>query len=183
MNELSLHILDIVQNSIKARASRIVIEIAESMSCDKLTILVIDNGCGMDKAFLDRVTDPFTTTRTTRKVGLGLPLFKMAAELAGGGLSITSTPGVGTQVKAWFGLSHIDRAPLGSMSETICTLVAGAPDVDYHYTHRTESREYTLDTAEVRRALGCEVSLSTPEVLDWIRTFIEENEIELHGGA
>ena len=117
MKELSLHILDIAKNSVKAGASKIEITVSISESDDRLEIIISDNGCGMSKEFLARVRDPFTTTRTTRKAGLGIPLFEAAALQSGGDFDIESEEGVGTVVRAGFGYSNIDRAPLGSMSE------------------------------------------------------------------
>ena len=124
MKELSLHILDIAQNSVKAGATLIQITIEEDTVADTLRITVADNGCGMDKDLLQRVRDPFTTTRTTRKVGMGIPLLEAAAVQCGGGLDIQSQPGVGTTLTAWFGLSHIDRAPVGDMPGTMGVIVS-----------------------------------------------------------
>lgn len=173
MKELSLHILDIVNNSVSAKATRIGIDIAERDPW--LYISITDNGCGMDAEFVARVTDPFTTTRTTRKVGMGLPLLKLAAEQTGGALSIDSQVGVGTTVTVTFGLTHIDRPPLGDMTATMVTLIQGAPDIDFTYTHHSADRACTLDTAELRLALE-EVPLDTPDVLAWIQAYLTEND-------
>ncbi|MDR1093080.1 MAG: ATP-binding protein, partial [Clostridiales bacterium] len=131
MRELSLHILDIVQNSIGAGAKTVRIGVAADTARDCLTIIIADDGKGMTKEFAENVTDPFTTTRTTRKVGMGLALFKAAAEDSGGSLKIESELGKGTTVTAVFGLSSIDRVPLGDLAGTMITLIRGAPDVDY----------------------------------------------------
>ncbi len=173
MKELSLHILDIVKNSVKAKATLIGIDIIESVQADELTIVISDNGCGMSKDFLARVRDPFTTTRTTRKVGMGIPLYEAAALQCDGRFDITSEVNVGTTVTAVFGLSHIDRAPLGDMAETMTTLVSGSPEIDFCYTHQTDTNRFVFDTREIRKELG-EVPLNLPDVLLWIDAFIKE---------
>ena len=178
MKELSLHILDIVQNSIKADAKNITVTIVESIDEDKMTITVEDDGCGMSEEFLARVRDPFTTTRTTRKTGMGISLFEAAAQQTGGGLDITSKEGEGTTLTVWFGLSSIDRAPLGDMAGTMETIIGGAPDIDYVYRHVTDKGEFVLDTKELRLMLG-EVPLNTPDVLSWINGYIEEGLSEI----
>lgn len=178
MKELSLHILDIVQNSIKAEAKNITVEIVESVSEDKLTITVIDDGCGMSEEFLARVRDPFTTTRTTRKTGMGISLFEAAAQQTGGGLDIRSKLGEGTTLTVWFGLSSIDRAPLGDMAGTMETIIGGAPDIDYVYRHVTDKGEFVLDTKELRQMLG-DVPLNVPDILSWINGYIEEGLSEI----
>ena len=178
MKELSLHILDIVQNSIKAEAKNITVEIVESVGEDKLTITVIDDGCGMSEEFLARVRDPFTTTRTTRKTGMGISLFEAAAQQTGGGLDIKSKLGEGTTLTVWFGLSSIDRAPLGDMAGTMETIIGGAPDIDYVYWHVTDKGEFVLDTKELRQMLG-DVPLNVPDILSWINGYIEEGLAEI----
>ena len=178
MKELSLHILDIVQNSIKADAKNITVTIVESIDEDKMTITVEDDGCGMSEEFLARVRDPFTTTRTTRKTGMGISLFEAAAQQTGGGLDITSKEGEGTTLTVWFGLSSIDRAPLGDMAGTMETIIGGAPDIDYVYRHVTDKGEFVLDTKELRSMLGG-VPLNTPDVLSWINGYIEEGLSEI----
>lgn len=178
MKELSLHILDIVQNSIKAEAKNITVEIVESVGEDKLTITVIDDGCGMSEEFLARVRDPFTTTRTTRKTGMGISLFEAAAQQTGGGLDIRSKLGEGTTLTVWFGLSSIDRAPLGDMAGTMETIIGGAPDIDYVYRHVTDKGEFVLDTKELRQMLG-DVPLNVPDILSWINGYIEEGLSEI----
>ena len=123
MPEIALNVLDIAQNSVRAEASLIQISVDVDEAADTLTITIEDNGCGMTKEQVSHVTDPFFTTRTTRKIGLGVPFFKMAAESTGGSFAIQSEPGTGTKVTAVFGLSHIDRMPLGDMNGTIYTLI------------------------------------------------------------
>lgn len=178
MKELSLHILDIVQNSIKAKAKNIGIGINEDKKNDRLTITVTDDGTGMSKEFLAHVRDPFTTTRTTRKTGMGISLFEAAAMQTGGALDIQSELGVGTTLTVWFGLSSIDRAPLGDMAETMVTIIGGAPDIDYIYKHTTDKGEFVLDTRELRGVLG-DVPFDVPDVLEWIGGYIEEGIAEI----
>lgn len=178
MKELSLHLLDIVQNSITAGATRIEINITNSVQKDLVVIYVKDNGCGMSEEFVRRVTDPFTTTRTTRKVGLGIPLFKLAAETAGGEFKITSEVGKGTVVYASFQLSNIDRPPLGDLKGTLITLIQGSPQINIIYTYATDQGEFVLDTDEIRNIMEG-VPINEPEVLSWIGEFISENEAEL----
>ena len=123
MQELSLNILDIAENSVKAGASLITVAVCYRPAADRLTVTITDDGCGMDAETVRKVTDPFYTTRTTRRVGMGLPLWKMAAEMTGGAMTVESAPGVGTTVTAVFGLSHIDRLPLGDLPQTMATLI------------------------------------------------------------
>ncbi len=176
MKELSLNILDVAKNSVTAGATRIGITVEETPV--KLTITIEDNGCGMTPEFVARVTDPFTTTRTTRKVGLGLPLMKMEAQMSGGDLSIESEVGVGTTVKTWFDPTNIDMPPLGDLVSSILTLIQGSPDIDFVFTHRKNDTEYTLDTGEIRLIMG-DISLSEPEVLSWLGEYLTENESTL----
>ncbi len=175
MKELSLHILDIAKNSVKAKATVIEIILNENTKENLLSIDITDNGCGMDAEFLSRVKDPFSTTRTTRKVGLGIPLFMAAAELCGGSLDISSEPGKGTKLSVSFIHNHIDRAPIGDMAGTMQTLISGSPDIDFIYRHIKDGEEFVLDTAELRNTLGPEVPLDLPEVIGWIGMYIQEN--------
>lgn len=173
MKELSLHILDIAKNSVKANAGLIEIDIDENEAENLLTIDIIDNGCGMSEEFLKRVKDPFSTTRTTRKVGMGISLFEAAAEQCGGKLDITSQLGKGTKVSTTFLYDHIDRAPLGDMAGTMQTLISGSPDIDFLYRHRKNAKEFVLDTRELKKILG-DVPLNNPDVLIWIDGYIKE---------
>ena len=174
MFELSLHILDLVQNSISAGAGLVVIEIVIDEEKDLLTISIMDDGCGMDEALLARVTSPFATTRTTRKVGLGIPMMKQSAEMCGGRFRIESTVGVGTTLRAEFGHGHVDRPPLGDLTGTMQALILGAPDKpDFRLNYTENGREFCFDTREVREVLGG-VSLAEPAVLQWIKSAIEE---------
>ena len=173
MKELSLNILDVAKNSVTAGATRIGITVSETS--DKLTILIEDNGCGMDEDFVSRVLDPFTTTRTTRKVGLGLPLMRMEAQMAGGDLTIKSALGVGTTVTTWFDPTHIDMPPLGDIISSVITLIQGSPDIDFVFTHEKNGNSYTLHTGEIREIMGG-ISLAEPEVLAWLTDYLSENE-------
>ena len=150
MEDLSLHILDIAENSIGARSSRIEIKVMEDVRKDLLTIEIKDNGQGIDEETIEKVLDPFFTTRTTRRVGLGLPLLSQAARESGGNIEIESDVGRGTRVKATFGYSHIDRKPLGDMEATLTALIAGNPEIDFIYEHKKDGSEYRLDTAKIR---------------------------------
>ncbi len=179
MEELSLHILDIVQNSIAAGATLIEIEIAEDTDADTLTVTIKDNGKGMSEETVKAVTDPFTTSRSTRRVGLGIPLLKLAAELTGGKLEISSELAVGTIIKTVFGHSHIDRQPLGDMASTIHQLVVMNEAIDFLYTHKVNSKEISLDTKELRNILG-EVAFSNYEVSLWILEYLREQEKTLY---
>lgn len=180
MQELSLHILDIAQNSIVAQSSLIEISVLEDTVSDRLEILVMDNGKGMSQEFVKTVTDPFSTSRTTRRVGLGIPMFKMAAQLAAGDLEITSELGKGTVLKAWFSHSHIDRQPLGDMSGTIFILVQSNPDIDFVYTHRVDDNEFEFSTIEIKKVLG-DVPLNSPDIALWIRDYLNEGITGLYG--
>lgn len=148
MEDLSLHILDIAENSIAAEATRIEVRIVEDRGKDVLTVEIKDDGKGMDEETLGRVLDPFFTTRTTRRVGLGLPLLAQASRESDGTFEIDSKPGQGTTVKATFRYGHVDRKPLGNIHETIQTLVAGHPEVDFLFEHTRDGSSYRFDTRE-----------------------------------
>jgi len=168
MKELSLYILDLVQNSLRANAKCIQITVKDNIRQDRLEITIKDDGHGMDSALLSKVTEPFVTTRTTRQMGMGIPLFKMAAELTGGTFDISSVPGQGTTLQGVFIRSHIDITPIGDMTETLVTLVQGAPDVDFIYIYETDTQMLKFDTRDIREVLE-EVPLNSPDVLNWIR--------------
>lgn len=182
MTEISLNILDIAENSVKAGATRIRISVQADIASDHLIISIDDNGCGMTPLQLNQVTDPFFTSRTTRKVGLGVPFFKLAAESTGGSFHISSNVGKGTSVTAVFVLSHIDRMPLGDISATIHTLILCHPDTDFHYTYYYNGKAFTLDTKKFREILGT-ISLSSPDVSAYIMEYLTENKLETDGGA
>jgi len=178
MREISLHILDIVQNSIVAGASLICVSIYESTDKDEFTVTITDNGKGMSKELVKNVIDPFTTSRTTRKVGLGIPLFKTAAELTGGSFKIDSVLGEGTVVTASFVRSSIDRQPLGDIEGTMLGLFTSYESIDFVYTHELDGEVFKTDTRELKEILGG-VSLSEPEVYLWLADYLKEGEREL----
>lgn len=173
--------MDIAQNSISAGATCITVEICEDTAKDRLTIRIVDNGRGMTAEQVAHVTDPFFTTRTTRKVGLGIPLFQMEAEMTGGGLQIDSEPGKGTTVTAEFVPSHVDFIPLGDINETILLLITCNADRDFVFHRRIDDREFTLDTRELRGVLGGEAELNMPDVVAWMRDFLNEQTQSIKG--
>ena len=177
MKELSLNVLDIAKNSVKAKATLIGIALEEKDHL--LTLTITDNGCGMTPEVLQGVVNPFYTTRTTRKVGMGIPLFKFAAEQTGGSLSIASThvdddPEFhGTTLVAQLYKNHIDFTPLGDIISSVTTLIQGHPDVDFLFTHRSDALDVSLDTREMRAVLD-DVPLDSYEVLAWIKDNLTE---------
>ena len=177
MKEISLNILDITENSLKANATLVTITLTETDST--LNITIGDNGCGMTDEILRSVSDPFYTTRTTRKVGLGIPLLKMAAEQTGGHIEITSRTredhpdSHGTEISAHFYKSHLDFTPLGDVISTVQTLVQGHPDVDFLFVHTTPRGTVTADTREMREVLG-DIPLSSFEVISWLGDYLKE---------
>lgn len=182
MKELSLNILDIAQNSVKAGADTISIILTEAEN--KLSILVSDNGCGMKEDFLRNVQNPFTTTRTTRKVGLGIPLFKLAAQQTGGDIKLSSRhkdefpDNHGTEIEAVFFTDHLDFTPLGDIISTITVLIQGQPHIRWIFSHTTEKGQIDLDTAELKEVLG-DVPLDTFEVISWIGDYLKEQYNEI----
>lgn len=177
MRELSLNILDIVENSVKAEAKIVYIDVIAKDNV--LTISIKDDGKGMSEEFLSRVTDPYTTTRTTRKVGMGLPFLKMEAEMAGGTFDIRSKLGEGTVVTTTFTIDHIDRPPLGDLGETMSTLISNGDEVDYVLHFVFKDTNFVFDTRELKAQLDG-VPMDEPEVLLFIKNYIREN--TPHGG-
>ena len=173
MKELSLHILDIAENSVHADADKIEIAVTENLKNDTLSIRIQDNGKGMDQALVRQITDPFITSRTTRKVGLGIPFFKAAAEACNGSFQILSEPGKGTEVKVSFQRSHIDRMPLGDLRGTYLALIIGYPDVNWILKYGRDEREFILDDNPIKEILDG-VPLSEPEVIQYLREVINE---------
>lgn len=174
MKELSLNILDITENSVKAKATLTEILITEKD--ETLTLSIVDDGCGMDEQTVLSVTNPFYTTRTTRKVGLGIPLLKLAAEQTDGSFDIKSSVDKnnhGTTVTAVFNKNHIDFTPLGDVVSTLTTLIQGHPDTDFRFVHKTGENEVCLDTRELREVLG-DVPLNTYDVIKWIEEYLNE---------
>lgn len=174
MRELSLNILDVAQNSITAGASLITVEVTENTVDKTMLIGIYDNGKGMSEEQVKSVIDPFYTTRTTRKVGMGIPLFKMAAEQTGGGLEIESETGVGTSVRATFKTDSVDFTPLGDIASTVQMLITMNTDRDFVYKHTVNEKEFIADTREIKEILG-DVPLDTYEVSQWLLEFIKEN--------
>lgn len=178
MQELSMNVLDVAENSVAAGATLTEITLLIDPAQKRMTLSIADNGKGMSPEMAARVTDPFCTTRKTRKVGLGLPFLKMAAEMTGGTLQIESTPGKGTTVTATFVLGHIDLMPLGDMAATIAGLIQCNPDIDFVYTVAAEGAHFTTDTRELRAVLDG-VPFSEPSVALWIRAYIAENTADI----
>lgn len=174
--------MDIAENSTRAGASLVTIKVRVSRPDDVLAVVIEDNGCGMTPEQVSRVTDPFFTTRTTRRVGLGIPFFKLAAESTGGSFSIGSEPGKGTAVTALFKLSHIDRMPLGDITSTIHNLIVYHPDTDFIYTYEYDGKAFSLDTRQMREILGG-IPLNAPEVSEYILEYLTENKQETDQGA
>jgi len=178
MREIALHLLDVAENSVAAESKNISVHVHEDLLHDGLIISVIDDGRGMDAETVQQVEDPFYTTRTTRNVGLGIPLLKSAAEMAEGSFNLQSEPGKGAWVEAEFRHSHIDRMPLGDLSSTFLTLLISHPQIVWTFLYRVtdknkQSRDFLLESAELKSELG-DISLTEPEVLTFLRGMIEE---------
>jgi hypothetical protein len=173
VRELSLHILDIAENCVTAKADLVRISIHENTHTDKFSFSVSDNGKGMDEDMLQKVTDPFVTTRTTRKVGLGIPLLKAAAESCNGGLSINSMVNKGTKISCWFQRSHIDRMPLGDIVNTVTMLIIGYPDVHWIFRYEFNDAMFEFDDEFFKSELG-DISLSEPSIITFLRDHLKE---------
>ena len=173
MLELAMHILDIAENSVRAGAKRVQIRITEDLARDRYVMEIVDDGHGMNDEEQKKALDPFYTTKKVRKIGLGLPMLKSAAESTGGTFSLRSEAGRGTAVTAEFGHGHIDRQPLGNVASSLLGLILGNPGVDFLYVHRRNGRSYRLDTREVKQALE-DIPLSHPDVTRFIRESIGE---------
>ncbi len=178
MRELSLHILDIVQNSIAAGAEVITVVIKEEEENNQLVIKIADDGCGMTAEEQTKVIDPFVTSRQTREVGLGLPLLKEAAEQCAGSFQLSSQPGAGTTVVAEFEHDHIDRAPLGDMVGTIITVLNSNPKLELVYRHQVGKQEFVFDTRKIKEELA-DVPINNPQILNWLRDYLTERLTEL----
>jgi hypothetical protein len=178
MQDLSLHILDIVENAIASKASHVAIRITEDPEQNQMVVEIEDNGEGIPPHLLEKVVDPFFTTRSTRKVGLGLSLLQQAAHACEGDLQVQSLQGKGTLVRANFRYNHIDRKPLGDMASTMVTLMAGNPQMDFHYAHRKGERTFVLDTVELKRELD-DVPINHPKVVQFVREEIHKGLEEL----
>ena len=173
MEDLSLHILDIVENSTQAGATLVEITLIEDREHGLLQLSIKDNGKGMERDLLQNVRDPFTTTRTTRRVGLGISFLDQAAREAGGGLTINSTPGTGTELTATFIASHIDRKPIGDLGSTMITLILGNPEADFIVRINADGVTAELDTREIKTGLDG-VSITHPTVLSYIKTLFKQ---------
>ncbi len=174
MKDLSLHILDIVENSISARATFIEISIEENHQANTYWVTIKDNGKGMSQEMANKVTDPYVTSRTTRKVGLGLPLLKMNAERTGGNLKIVSEEGKGTEVKALFINDNIDRLPLGDIAGTIVILASANPLIEFVYSHSVDGEQYVFDTREIKEALE-DVAINDNHIFKYLKEMVNEN--------
>jgi hypothetical protein len=182
MLELSMNILDIVENSTRAGASLIRIDIIEDRKNDTLRIEIADNGEGMEPDAATKALDPFYTSKTLRRVGLGLPLLSHAAKLTGGGCAIQSKKGEGTTVTAGFGYRHIDRQPLGDMPATMAAIMTGNPGVDFVYSHQSDGKSYQLDTREIKNELE-DVPIDHPTVLQVLKENIRDGLKEIGAGS
>jgi anti-sigma regulatory factor (Ser/Thr protein kinase) len=182
MRELSLHILDLVENALAAGADRVAVRVAESTAEDRLTIRVSDNGRGMPEEKIQRLEDPFVTTRETRRVGLGLSLLAAAAKRCEGALSVRSEAGRGTTVQADFRRSHIDRAPMGDIAATLGAILLSNPDIDFTYVHRVDENDFSLNTRELKSELEGQ-ALNDPSVVHHLSVAIRRSIRELSSGA
>ncbi len=182
MLELALHLLDITENSTRAGAKNVVIRVREDMARDRLSIDITDDGQGMDEETRSKALDPFYTTKKVRRVGLGLPMLAQAAEKTGGGLILESSLGKGTRLGVTFGLSHLDRQPLGDVAGTLVALIAGNPETHFLYEHEHNGQIYRLDTEELKQELG-DVPINHIEVLKFIRDHVHEGLREINSEA
>lgn len=181
MRELALHITDLVENSIAAKSQNIHIVIREDNTANHLRLLVSDDGSGMTEEVLERITDPFYTSRTTRKVGLGIPLLKAAAEACNGFLTVESSPGKGTKVSVEFQQDHIDRMPLGDIATTIRNLIVCSPEVHFKFEYSVDDRQFIFDNQPILQELDG-VSLTEPAVLAYLKTVINNGIAEVQTG-
>lgn len=179
MQDLSLHLLDIAENSIRAEAKKITIEIDEALSNNLFSLKVSDDGKGMSEEMVLSVTNPFVTTRTTRRVGLGIPLLKQNCMNAGGTLQIHSLLGKGTTIEATMQYSHIDRLPIGDIASSLVVLIQGNPHIEFIYTHIYEDKTFVFNTGEINQLLGG-VPINEPEIIQWMKSYISENIYNLY---
>lgn len=173
MQEIAMNILDIAYNSIRAKATLIQILILDSIKQNIIEIKIIDDGCGMDQRNIARVCDPFYTTRTTRKVGLGIPIFKESIEATGGTFTITSSLGSGTEVSGVFVKNHLDTPPMGNIVDTMITLIQADEKIDYLFRYTTDDFEFKLDTRKIKEILD-DVLINQPEIIIWLKDYIKE---------
>lgn len=182
MRDLSLHLMDLLQNSISARATFIEIGLYAKDDGNELVMELLDNGCGMNEEFLKKVTDPFSTTRTTRKVGLGIPLTKASSERSGGRFSISSQPGQGTKLLATYRIDHIDRLPLGNLAETLTTTIMAEPEIRYKLTLKHNENIFKFDTCTIKETLAG-VPIVEMAVIQWMNEYIDEGVRNIFGGV
>lgn len=174
MKELAMHVYDLMENSTAADSTLVKLTIRDSLKENVYDFTIEDNGKGMTPEFMSRVTDPYTTSRTTRRVGLGLPLIKMNTENCGGGMTLKSEVGVGTTLHFWFQHDHWDRPPMGDLSGTVVMLAAAHQDIRIVYRHITDEGEYVFDTDEVKSALGG-MDMNDVKVMGWLKEMVQEN--------
>ncbi len=173
-----MHILDIVGNSVRAKASLIEVSVIENTKEDHLKLIIKDDGCGMDEKTIKNALDPFFTSRKTRKVGLGIPLLQQNAQLSDGELMISSEVGKGTLIEASFLRSHIDRPPLGDLPSAVSLMVSGNPEVEFVYTHIIDEEKFEFDSREIKLILDG-VEITQPGVVRFLKQMVEENLIEI----
>ncbi len=182
MREISLHILDLIQNSIEAEATSVKLEIIEDIVNDRMIIRVSDNGRGMNEKMRQLVIDPFITTRTTRRIGLGLPLMDMSTKRCDGYLDINSIPGQGTVIEAMYRHSHYDRPPMGNLPETIKSILVANPELQFFYSHTFNDQSLSVSSQEIADILDG-IPLTQPDVLIWLDGYLSESIDNLYGGA
>jgi hypothetical protein len=183
MRDISLHLLDLMQNSTAAGADRIMVRIKVGLDHSGLEIVIEDNGRGMSRELSEKVRDPFVTTRTTRRAGLGIPLYEAAALRAGGNFRIESAEGVGTMVTATFETGHIDRPPLGNIAETVVNMIAAYPEIELELQLESKKGKFIFNTSMVKKVLGEEVPITGNDVLAWIGEYIDEGVKMIMGGV
>ena len=182
LRDISLHILDLVQNSTKAESTKVETGVMTKDDDKVLFVSISDNGKGMSKEFLERVEDPFTTGRTTRKVGMGIPFFKFACEQAGGNFRIDSTEGEGTELQGTMEAANIDRLPLGNMGDTVKMTIMSAPGTRFIFKFASSKGEFIFDTDEVKAQID-DIPIDSSDILMWIEEFVNENVLEIFGGV
>lgn len=182
MKNVALHILDLVQNSARAKAGKVQVSIVENPGKDTYLLTIEDDGIGMEERQLQNATDPFFTTRTTRKVGLGLSLIQQNSERTGGSFNLTSEPGKGTKLDATFIMSHPDRLPLGEIDDVLVLLAVGLPQLRLIYDHTTPAGKYKFDTEVIREIIG-DIKDSNQEIRTFLREMIIENLKEIRAEA
>ncbi len=178
MKDISMHVLDIASNCVRAKSKNVLIRLEENIKENKLIFYIEDDGCGIEKDFLADIKNPFTTSRTLRKVGLGIPLLNDNCVLTGGSLDIESKVGVGTKLRAVMGYDNIDRPPLGDMAMTISSIISSNEDIDIKYEYIYNDESFSVSTSELKAILG-DVSLKEVEIVKWLRDYISENQEEI----